>query len=109
VRFIVDAQLPAVWRAPSLSRDIRPKPYATWASAKRMMSQSGIYAAVHQMIIVTKDEDFAARVWQTSSGPPIIWLRMGNCSNQALLEHLLPLLDDIIERVGLGDRLIEVS
>jgi predicted nuclease of predicted toxin-antitoxin system len=67
------------------------------------------YAASHGSVIITKDEDFASRVWQTSSGPAVVWLRIGNCSNRELLDHLIPLLDAVAERIQLGDRLVEVS
>jgi len=67
------------------------------------------YAETHRMVIITKDEDFAERVVRSSSGPAVVWLRIGNCSNRALLEWLVPLLPGIVERIELGDRLVEVS
>ena len=39
----------------------------------------------------------------------IVWLRIGNTSNQALLRWFVPLWPEIMRRIGLGDRLIEVS
>ena len=41
-------------------------------------------------IIVTKDEDFAERTARTAVGPVIVWLRIGNATNRALLEWLEP-------------------
>jgi len=38
----------------------------------------------------------------------IVWLRIGNTSNQALLSWYVALWPEII-RIELGDRLIEVS
>jgi predicted nuclease of predicted toxin-antitoxin system len=67
------------------------------------------YAATHQLVIITKDEDFANRIAQTSHGPAVVWLRLGNCSNRLLLEQLMPMVEDIVERIRLGDQLIEVS
>ena len=48
------------------------------------------YALTSGAIIVTKDEDFAERTARTTSGPIIVWLRIGNATNQALVEWLEP-------------------
>ncbi len=67
------------------------------------------YAQTHEMVIVTKDEDFAERVQLSFSGPAVVWLRVGNCAKAALFSWLLPLLPDVIDRLEFGDRLIEVA
>jgi predicted nuclease of predicted toxin-antitoxin system len=59
-------------------------------------------------VILTKDEDFAARRLRESHGPTIIWLRIGNCSRAALLRWLSPLLASIEALVAAGDGVIEV-
>ena len=59
-------------------------------------------------VILTKDEDFAARTQQAPSGPVIIWLRVGNCSNTALRLWLEPRWPGIVQLVTQGSRLIEV-
>ena len=109
MRFIVDAQLP-----PALARALTLAGHPSeavrdWSLRDADDDLIWNHAATKQMVIVTKDEDFATRVGRTSSGPTVVWLRMGNCSNQVLLEHFLPLLADIVERIHLGDRLVEVS
>jgi hypothetical protein len=38
----------------------------------------------------------------------IVWLRIGNTSNHALLRWFVPLWPEIMRCIGLGDRLIEV-
>jgi predicted nuclease of predicted toxin-antitoxin system len=109
VRFIVDAQLP-----PALARALTLAGHPSEAVRNlglREADDESIWnhAAAQQLVIITKDEDFATRVWQMSEGPAVVWLRIGNCSNQVLLEHLMPLLGDIVERIRLGDRIVEVS
>jgi predicted nuclease of predicted toxin-antitoxin system len=56
-----------------------------------------------------KDEDFAERSLYSRDQPVIVWLRIGNTSNQALLRWFVPLWPEIMRRIELGDRLIEVS
>jgi predicted nuclease of predicted toxin-antitoxin system len=59
-------------------------------------------------IIITKDEDFAERTSRTTSGPVILWLRIGNATNQALMLWLLPRWGEILVLLDAGNRLIEV-
>jgi predicted nuclease of predicted toxin-antitoxin system len=66
------------------------------------------YARAQQTVIVTKDQDFADRSLASQTAPIIVWLRVGNTSNRALLAWLLPLWPDIISRIQSGDKLIEV-
>jgi predicted nuclease of predicted toxin-antitoxin system len=58
--------------------------------------------------IVTKDEDFPKLKALNSGGPQVVWLRVGNCSNRALLAWFTPLLPDVIDRLNRGEGLIEV-
>lgn len=109
MKFIVDAQLPAAI-AGALTVAGHQAEAARDAGLRE--AEDGViwdYADMHQLVINTKDEDFSERVLRSPTGPAVIWLRIGNCSNQALLEWLMPLLPDIIERLNFGDRLVEVS
>jgi predicted nuclease of predicted toxin-antitoxin system len=59
-------------------------------------------------ILVTKDEDFAARFAQAETAPVIVWLRVGNTSNRALRAWLEARLPGIVQLAEQGHRLIEV-
>ena len=67
------------------------------------------YAVQQQAAIITKDEDFAERCLYSRDQPVVVWLRIGNTSNQALLRWFVTLWPEIMRRIELGDRLIEVS
>jgi len=67
------------------------------------------YAFEHQMVVITKDEDFPDRCLRSSITPVVVWLRIGNCRNAALLAWFIPLLPEMLARVEFGDRLIEVK
>lgn len=108
MRFLVDAQLP-----PRLARvlsemghpsehledvDLRHAPdRAVWA-----------FAIKRGATIVTKDEDFVERFRRQGEGPPIVWLRIGNASSQALLIWFRSNSPAVLKRIQAGDRLIEV-
>ena len=106
--FLVDAQLP-----PALARWLWQQGHAA-----QHVEDLGLCDAEDAMVwnhasssdatIVTKDEDFAERAARDTSGPVIVWLRVGNTTNQALLEWLAPRWLDIVMLLDAGNRVIEV-
>ena len=108
MRFVVDAQLP-----PALARLLVARGHFA-----EHVSENGLrdaddspiwqYALENQAIIVTKDEDFPHRSQQSTTKPVILWLRIGNCSRQALLQWFEPLLPQIELLVQQGNVLIEL-
>jgi len=108
VKFVVDAQLP-----PALARALREAGYDVQAVRELGLGEAEDdviwdYALTNQAVIVTKDQDFADRLLSGRTAPIIIWLRIGNTSNRALLTWLLPLWPDILSHIQSGDKLIEV-
>ena len=108
MKFIVDAQLP-----PGLAKslcDAGEEAVAVRDVGLLAASDSQIwdYALAQSAVIVTKDEDFAQRSLCSSQSPVILWLRMGNCTNRALQNALLPILPMIRACIEAGDRVIEV-
>jgi predicted nuclease of predicted toxin-antitoxin system len=108
VKFIVDAQLP-----PLLAEELRKAGHDAVAvrdvglrSAKD--SEIWNYAVQCGAAIVTKDEDFAERCLHASHAPVVVWLRVGNATNDALLRWFLPLLSTIDARLLAGEKLIEI-
>jgi predicted nuclease of predicted toxin-antitoxin system len=108
VRFIVDAQLP-----PALARWLVEAGHDAQHVEEiglRDAEDSPIwrYAFEKKAVLLTKDEDFAVRVGQSQSGPVVVWLRIGNCSNRGLLVWFGPLLPAILSEIEKGNRIIEV-
>ena len=108
MKFLVDAQLP-----PALAfalREIGENAFAVRDFDLREAEDGKIwdYALENEMILITKDEDFSERAIVCKVSPVIVWLRIGNTSNQALLQWLIPLWSEIKYRLDSGDRLIEV-
>jgi predicted nuclease of predicted toxin-antitoxin system len=108
VRFLVDAQLPpALVRFPAgqgheaaAVRDLALREAdddVIWERAKR-----------DGYIVVSKDEDFAQRAWRLGPPPRVLWLRIGNATNRALLAWLKPVLPDALAVLARGDALVEV-
>jgi predicted nuclease of predicted toxin-antitoxin system len=108
VRFLVDNQLPA-----ALAEWLRANNHhaehvleVNLAQAKDLPVWN--YADRHGAAILSKDEDFAEWVRRGRPGPQVVWLRIGNASNEALVQWLAPLLPWIVRRLSEGDRLVEV-
>ena len=60
------------------------------------------------LVLVTKDEDFAEWSRLRQPAPPVLWLRIGNLKKAELRAKLAPLLPELVERLGAGETLIEV-
>jgi predicted nuclease of predicted toxin-antitoxin system len=108
VRFLVDAQLP-----PALTRLLRDEGHACEHVADVGLLSADDepiwrYAAAQGCVIVTKDEDFSSRKALRPGGPAVVWLRVGNCFNRALLQWFRPLLSQILDRLAQSEELIEV-
>lgn len=108
MNFLVDAQLP-----PGLARWL-----ASQQHSAQHVNDIGLVGAEDSVIwnhalgvdaiIITKDEDFAERTARSAVGPVIVWLRIGNATNHALLEWLEPRWSSVVQLLIDGNRLIEV-
>jgi predicted nuclease of predicted toxin-antitoxin system len=108
LKILIDAQLP-----PGLTANLRAKGHEAFHVFRvglRDASDTALwnYALVEQTVISTKDEDFARRRLRAKSGPTIIWLRVGNCSNTMLQGWRMRILPDIERLISIGETIIEV-
>jgi len=108
VKFVVNAQL-----SPALARSLREAGYDAQAVRELGLweaedSDIWDYTLINQAAVITKDQDFAERLLASRSAPVVVWLRIGNTSNRALLAWLLPLWSEVISRIESGDNLVEV-
>lgn len=109
IRFVIDAQLP-----PGLAVRLRERGYAA-----EHVNRVGLGAANDiaiwehtqriRAILMTKDEDFVALALREPSGPQVVWLRIGNISNDALWLRISAALDEILESLETGERIVEVN
>jgi len=108
VKFLVDAQLP-----PALARwlcDAGHEAQPVREIGLREAEDETIcdFALRTGAIVLTKDEDFAALAKGAGPAPVVVWLRIGNCSNEELRSWLEPRLPGIVELVAQGGRVVEV-
>ena len=108
IRFLIDAQLP-----PGLARRLAARGYQAKHVNRIGMgvtSDAAIwrYTARTGATLITKDEDFAAFAGRNPSGPQVVWIRIGNISNDALWRAIDPQLDEIVQALKAGERIVEV-
>ena len=109
MNFLIDAQLP-----PALARLITPLGHLAVhvEEAKLLLATDEAiwdYALKHQHIIITKDEDFKNILLLTATRrTPIVWVRIGNCSNAELTRWFQPLFPQVLGYIQQGEYLIEL-
>ena len=88
------------------AEDIR----ACLAYASRYLDHSVIvnFAAKNVWVVVTKDDDIVERAIGRKDGARVVWLRIGNSTNNALFAWLEPLWTEVIRQLQEGQRVIEV-
>ena len=109
MRFLIDAQLP-----PALARFLESHGHEARAVrevALREAKDPAIWSFAEEggWVIVTKDEDFAQRVLAGSSGPQVLWLRIGNSTKPVLLAWFAPLLEGAVRELMAGNRVVELQ
>jgi predicted nuclease of predicted toxin-antitoxin system len=107
-RFLLDAQLP-----PGLATRLTARGYLAEHVNRVRLGAAGDeaiwrHAQRVRATLVTKDEDFTALVDRDPNGPQVVWIRIGNISNDALWRALEPLLDEIVQSLDAGERIVEV-
>lgn len=66
------------------------------------------YATLNSAIVTSKDEDFLYLANRPGAKARLIWIRLGNCRTQALLDVMRERWPQIEARLLEGDRIIEV-
>ena len=108
MRFLVDAQLPR-----RLARQLADLGHdATHVSdiGLESASDAAVWGAAIERaaILVTKDHDFAIARAASGQGPAIVWIRIGNTSNDILLARLVSSLGAIEQAIRRGDTIVEL-
>jgi predicted nuclease of predicted toxin-antitoxin system len=65
-------------------------------------------AAAEDRIVVTKDEDFLVLARRPADRGRMIWVRLGNCRNAALLAAFDRMRDVLLQAIASGQRVIEL-
>ena len=105
MRFIVDAQLPPALAAWIRGRGHEADHVFDLGMGKADDAAIAGWAVSSQAVVVTKDDDFG-RLGQGKL--QILWIRVGNASNAALLAAIAPLWDEICTQLAGAARIVEI-
>src|SRR5438093_9996922 len=101
-RFVIDEQLP-----PALGRLFKEAGHDAvhiyniglgGASDQRIWKE----AIARKAILVTKDADFVVRRLRSATGPPVLWIRLGNTTPAILCAKMEPMLPEPLAAFGAG-------
>lgn len=105
--YLIDAQLP-----PALAEAMRGAEYDAAHVAEFGMANAtdaAIWSAAisRPAVLVTKDRDFSLLRAAKKQGPIVLWVRVGNIDNRALVRQILSAMPQIGEAVARGEAVIE--
>lgn len=109
MKFLVDAQLP-----PTLTAWIRTQGYdAVHVAGIDLLAadDQAIWARAlaDARVLLSKDRDFADWAFVRTPFAPVVWIRGGNQTNQALMQSLAKAWSDILAGLSEGARVIEIG
>jgi len=108
LRFLIDAQLPP--RLAHRLNELGHEAIHVFDIGLATATDSDIWAAAltRDAALITKDRDFATLRVARREGPPIVWLRFGNCDTDTLIKRVTGALDRIAEALERGEPVMEV-
>lgn len=108
IRFLVDAQLPPGLCLKLAERGF-PAKHVTQIGLS-VASDAKIWGHARRTgaVVITKDQDFVTLARDSSSGPAVVWVRIGNVANEPLWRVIEPLLDEIVQALVAGEKIVEV-
>jgi predicted nuclease of predicted toxin-antitoxin system len=66
------------------------------------------YACLNDCVVVSKDADFLHLASMAGSTGRLVWIRIGNCRNKALLAAMETLWPKVEAALAAGDRIVEL-
>ena len=108
MRFLVDAQLPPALARRLVALGHTAEHVADCGLGSAPDESVSNHAERSRAVIVTKDEDFVVhRV--LGSGPPVVWLRIGNTRRAEVLRRMEANLPAIVSALDRGETLVEIA
>jgi predicted nuclease of predicted toxin-antitoxin system len=108
LNFLIDHQLP-----PALARFLESHGHSAQHVRELGLKEADDlviwhHAAVHDMAVISKDQDFYFIATLPGATGKLIWVRIGNCRKQTLLETFKAKLSQIVEVLETDSRIVEI-
>jgi predicted nuclease of predicted toxin-antitoxin system len=108
MRFLIDTNLPpalAFWLAAEGFEAMHTKDLGLEHAKDRAIWR---YAKDNNFCIVTKDEDFVLYQVADTSGPKVVWVRIGNAIRRILLQRMAVAWPAVLIQLQQGALVVEV-
>ncbi|MFZ0819621.1 MAG: DUF5615 family PIN-like protein [Candidatus Acidiferrales bacterium] len=104
----MDNQLPMALAELFISRGHEAHHVLDFALDEASDSEIWKFAAENGFVLMTKDEDFAQRASLPNATVQIVWVRLGNCRKDVLLEAIDSVMSQMHSALESGNRVIEI-
>jgi len=105
---MVDNQLPPALARFIESQGCEAKHVLDIGLAEASDSQILRFAESEEYVLISKDEDFLHLILRPAATASLVWIRIGNCRKQFLLEAFDRAWPRLLERIESGERIVEV-
>ena len=82
-------------------------PWSVWTPPT--IGRSGHWALREDRIVVSKDEDLLFLANRPRDQGRLIWVRLGNCRRDALVEAFARSLSAVVAAIAEGQRVVEIA
>lgn len=108
MKFLIDNQLPLQLSVYLRSRGHDCQHVLELGLDEASDTDLWVRAGYEHRALMGKDEDFVFLANRLGDTGQLVWVRLGNCRNAALLEAMERIHDDLIRALGTGQRIVEV-
>lgn len=108
MKFLVDNQLPQALARHLRSQDVDCLHVSEYKLERASDDSIWAYAPESGRVVISKDEDFFHRIRYHEASPRMVWVRLGNCRNEVLLDTFDRFWGKITSALERGDRVVEI-
>jgi predicted nuclease of predicted toxin-antitoxin system len=108
VNFLVDNQLPEALCGFMNSRGHRSDHVASLRMDEASDIEIWNYVTGHRLVLISKDEDFLHLANRPGDTGKLLWVRIGNCRKQTLLNVFERQFSQVIRAFDEGFRIVEI-
>jgi predicted nuclease of predicted toxin-antitoxin system len=108
VKFLVDNQLPGALARFCQSVGHVSRHVLDLHMEERSDAEIWEFAKTEHSIVVSKDEDFVHLANRLGDDGRLLWVRIGNCRKEYLLQRFRESFDDAVALFEQGSRIVEI-
>lgn len=108
LRFLIDARLPPRLATWLVSRGHEAVHVFDVGLASAEDPDIWALAVSSHAVLVTKDEDFLTIRAMSAHGPSVVWLRIGNATNRALIDWFAKRFGSVLAALAAGQGIVEM-